>query len=52
MAAVASSPAALDEIAVLLKPFVELKDMGEISKYLSVSLTFDPSLNVFLLTHE
>lgn len=52
MAAAASSPAALDEIAALLKTFVELKDLGEISEYLSVSVTFDPSLNVFLRTQE
>lgn len=52
MAAAASSPAALDEIASLLKTFVDVKDLGEISEYLSVSVTFDPSLNVFLLNQE
>lgn len=52
MAAAASSPAALDEIAAHLGDYVELKDLGPISEYLSVTITFDEEQSIFLLSQE
>jgi len=40
----------LDDVAALFSEFMELKDLGEIRDYLSISMHFDDSKNVFLLS--
>lgn len=52
MAAAADTNATLDQIATHLGGYVELKDLGEISEYLSVSIKFDEKQRLFLLSQE
>ena len=52
MAAAAESAEALDKIDRHLGGYVELKDLGEISEYLSVSIKFDPVQRLFYLSQE
>jgi len=52
MAAAAENDRALDDISTVFGEFMELKDLGEIRDYLSISMHFDSSKNVFLLSQE